>query len=75
VPAPDLEASSLLGDIITSDDAGGGDLSDLHAVLASLSNDTFAYLDVALDHLTGSSDLFDLPAMDMGDMPDDFSAG
>lgn len=70
----DAETGSILGDIIGSEDAGG-DLADLHAVLASLSNDTFAYLDVALDHLTSSSDLFDVPAMDMGDMPDDFSAG
>lgn len=70
----DLEAHSIVGDIIASEDMGG-DLADLHAVLASLSNDTLAYLDVALDHLTSSSDLFDVPAMDVGDMPDDFSAG
>lgn len=68
----DLEAGAILGDVVNSGDVEG-DLSDLHAALASLSDDTFAYLDVALDHLTDSLDLFDIPALDI-DSPDDCSA-
>lgn len=73
LPAADMHAEPILGDTIADGDAGG-DLADLHAALASLSNDSFAYLDIALDHLTSSSDLFDVPAMDAGHMPDDLSS-
>jgi hypothetical protein len=68
----DAATGALIGDSIGAADAGG-DLADLHAALASLSGDAFAYLDVALDHLTSSSDLFDVPGIDFHDMPDDFT--
>ncbi|WP_295558542.1 hypothetical protein [uncultured Hyphomicrobium sp.] len=69
LPEAGIHADSVLGDsILAGDDAG--DLSDLHAALASLSSDTFAYLDIALDHLTSSSDLFDVPGMNVDDLPD-----
>lgn len=74
MPAVDVQAEPILGDTVIAADAAA-DLADLHAALASLSDDAFAYLDLALDHLTSSSDLFDAPAMDLGDIPDgDFSA-
>lgn len=66
----DVETASLIGDGVADGDAGG-DLSDLHAALASLSGDSFAYLDLALDHLTSSSDLFDVPSVDFDQIPGD----
>lgn len=73
VPADGQNApDNLIGDAIAqADDAS--DLSDLHAALLSLSDDTFAYLDVALDHLTSSADLFDVPGIDHDDMTFDDS--
>jgi len=68
----DMAADAILGDVFATSDPGA-DLGDLHAALLSLSNDTFAYLDIALDHLTSSSDLFDAPALDHGDLPYDGS--
>lgn len=66
----DPATGALIGDTLAASDTGG-DLAELHAALASLSNDAFAYLDIALDHLTSSSDLFDAPAMDFGDFGGD----
>ncbi|MGE3231273.1 MAG: hypothetical protein AB7J30_17715 [Hyphomicrobium sp.] len=66
----DLASDTLAGDVLAQGD-DAGDLGDLHAALVSLSSDTFAYLDVALDHLTASADLFDVPGIDFDDLPHD----
>lgn len=65
----DIASDAILGDVLADSDSVS-DLGDLHAALLSLSDDAFAYLDVALDHLTSSSDLFDVPSLDHGDVPD-----
>ena len=66
----DPATGSLIGDTLATSDTIG-DLAELHAALSSLSNDAYAYLDIALDHLTSSSDLFDAPSMDLGDFGGD----
>jgi len=66
----DLASDMLVGDVLAQGDAAY-DAGDLHAALVSLSTDTFAYLDVALDHLTASADLFDVPGIDFDDLPHD----
>lgn len=68
----DADTGHILGDVLAAGDATG-DLGDLHAALASLSSDAISHLDIALDHLTSSADLFDTPAMDFGDIHHDFS--
>ena len=65
----EIASDAILGDVLAESDTAS-DLGDLHAALLSLSDDAFAYLDVALDHLTSSSDLFDVPSLDHGDVPD-----
>jgi hypothetical protein len=59
--------SALDGHAVVAGDAAA-DVGDLHAALASLATDSLSSLDLALDHLTSSADLFDLPAIDFGDV-------
>lgn len=57
-------------------DAGAsrGGPDSLNAALAWLSSDTLAYLDLALDRLTKTSDLFDVPAFERGRLPRGYTA-
>ena len=64
----DHDSHSLLaGDVVLTPDPMI-DISDLHAAIVSVGPEAFFGLDLALDHLTSATDLFDIPAIDFGDV-------
>lgn len=68
--AEDIEAGQILAEILGAGGETAGAMDDLHAVLASIPEDTYLSLDDAAHHLTTSVDLFDVPAPPESDVSD-----
>lgn len=60
----DLEAGPILAELLSSGVAPSTAGDDIHAAVASLSEDAITELDPTAQHLTQSVDLFDVPAGD-----------
>lgn len=63
----DLEAGPILAELLESGVASDANSDDIHAAVASLSEEALEQLDPAAQHLIESVDLFDVPVGDTGE--------